>query len=387
MDIKATQFLRQGVSVAEYFGFRPLDELKRATGARADKSKAAHPDSIKKHRLDPLSKLLMAGWQSYRDGNLDNHEGPVCFYEIKSMPRTGEASLSLHIFNVEKSIAEAILVQTMRALVEELGYSDYIVRLNSFGDKDSAARFTRDLNSHLRRNLSEMPEVAREMMKEHVPAALAYLVDRDHALIASLPSPLGYLSDQSRKHFREIIEFLDMSEVAYEIDCRLTGHHEYQSETIFTLDLLADDGTCFNPAPVLIRGSRYGGYVEEVNGDLVPAAGAVAVLSKKPLVKQPHRERLPKPSLYVVQLGFGPKLKSLLLVEQLRQAGIRAHHDFTNDSLSAQLRAAEDAGVPRAVIIGQKEFINNVVILRDLKARNQELIPIPQLVGRLKRFN
>jgi histidyl-tRNA synthetase len=74
-----------------------------------------------------------------------------------------------------------------------------------------------------------------------------------------------------------------------------------------------------------------------------------------------------------------------MLIDQLRQLGIPTLHDLANDSLSAQLRDAEQRGIPYAVIIGQKEFVEDSFILRDLNARNQEFIDQPTLLRKLKR--
>ena len=74
-----------------------------------------------------------------------------------------------------------------------------------------------------------------------------------------------------------------------------------------------------------------------------------------------------------------------MLIDTLRQAGIPVMHDLANDSLSAQLRDAEERGIEYAVIIGQKEYVENTYIFRDLNARNQEFIDHDALMRKLKR--
>ena len=88
----------------------------------------------------------------------------------------------------------------------------------------------------------------------------------------------------------------------------------------------------------------------------------------------------------MVQLGFGPKVRSLLLMHELHRAGVPVLQDIVNDSLSAQLLKAEAVGARYAVIIGQKEFVDGSVILRNLTARSQEHVPMSGLTGHLKRL-
>jgi histidyl-tRNA synthetase len=104
-----------------------------------------------------------------------------------------------------------------------------------------------------------MPAPARELMKEHPMSALNYLTEQQHELAFRSPNTLEYLSDQSRKHFREIIEYLDMSETPYEIDPHMLGHHECYSDALFSLDISLEDPE--TEAPVVVRGGRFDEFV------------------------------------------------------------------------------------------------------------------------------
>jgi histidyl-tRNA synthetase len=73
------------------------------------------------------------------------------------------------------------------------------------------------------------------------------------------------------------------------------------------------------------------------------------------------------------------------LIDSLRRAGIPVFHDLASDSLSAQLRDAESRKVKYTLIIGQKEFVEDTVILRDMDVRNQEYVTHEALIKKLKR--
>ena len=329
--------------------------------------------------------MLAGGMQNFCEYKLHEIQEPVLFYTIEQVPRSGEAAISFQIFNVEKSIAEAILIQATRALTLDLGYTNHSVRINSLGDRESSSRYIRELTNYLRKRLDDMPEAARELMKEHVLTALLHLIEKEHDLAYKSPNPLEYLSDQSRKHFREIIEYLDMSDTPYEIDPKLIGHHECYSDALFAIDLLDENNERMQHPPLLIRGGRYNEYVFRNTKRQIPAAGAVAILRDKKAPTRAPRTRLSIPSVYVVQLGFGPKIKTLMLIDELRKSGINVHQNLASDSLSLQLRDAEARNVKYTVIIGQKEYVDGTVILRDMQERNQEYVPMNTLASRLKR--
>jgi histidyl-tRNA synthetase len=221
-------------------------------------------------------------------------------------------------------------------------------------------------------------------MKEHPFLALMDLLEHKDDLAYRSPNPLEFLSDQSRKHFREIVEYLDMTETPYEIDPKMIGHHEYYSDALFSIETLGDVANSTDPV-ISVKGGRYDEFMYRKTRSRIPAAGAVVTYTNS---KQPAR--MPKgkpanPEVYVIQLGFGPKVRSLMIIDELKRAGIPVRHNLASDSLSTQLRDAEARGVRYTVIIGQKEFVDQTVILRDMKERNQENVPLDSMVKKLKK--
>lgn len=383
----ATDFLRAAIDTAEFFGFKSADELRNDPACKSCKDKLESSDSAADRKRDALHGMLTSGLTTYREAKLHGLDGPALFYNLEKVPRSGEVGVSFHIFDVEKSIAEAILIQAVRSLLTEIGYEQHIVRVNSLGDRDSSTRYIRELTNYLRKRIDHMPASARELMKEHSLIALMHLIEKGDELGFRSPSPLEYLSDASRKHFREIVEYLDMSETPYEIDPKLMGHHECYSDAVFEVDVHVPNQELGDThSPLLVRGGRYSEFVQRATKKKTPAAGAVVVLrERKSPARAPKTSLNVAPSVYIVQLGFGPKIKSLLLVDQLRRAGIQVHQNLACDSLSKQLRDAEARKVRHTIIIGQKEYVDGTVILRDMEARSQESIPAEQLATKLKR--
>lgn len=385
MEILANDFLRKAIAAAEHFGFRSKEEHSARPECRDCRETLANSARAEDRRTDGLSGLLSSGLNFYASARLQAIEEPIFYYSLEEVPRSGEAALALQVFNVDKSIAEAVLIQTIRSLLFDLDQADHTVKINSLGDADSRNRYTRELNSYLRKRLDELPPAARELMKEHPTAALMYLIEKEHDLAYKSPNPLEHLSDQSRRHFREIIEYLDMSETPYEIDPKLIGSYRCFNDAIFSFEINDERGEALPQQPLEIKGGRYASLFEQHLKRNVPAAGAVVILKgKKTPVRLPKRSGL-EPLVHLIQLGFAPKVRSLMLIDQLRHAGISVKNDLANDSLSSQLRRAETSGARYTIIIGQKEFVDKTVIFRDMIGKNQETIPQTALISRLKR--
>lgn len=385
METTATEFLKQATHTAEYFGFNNIQAIKKHPACKRCSKKLAHTASATDRRNDALHGLLTSGMNTFCESKFHEIEEPILFYTIEQVPRSNEAALSLQVYNVDKSIAEAVLIHTTKALAADLGYENQSVRINSLGDRDSSMRYIRELTNYLKKRMEDMPDAARELMKEHTLTALAYLIEKEHELAYKSPNPLEYLTDKSRKHFREIIEYLDLAETQYEIDPKLIGHHECYSDALFSVDILDDEGTQMEYAPLFIRGGRYNEFVARNTQRQIPAAGAVVVLRDKKAPARVPRVKLATPTVSVVQLGFGPKIKSLILIDELRKEGVNVQQNLASDSLSEQLRQAEAQGMKYTVIMGQKEFTEGEVILRNMDTRTQEQLSIEALMTKLRR--
>jgi histidyl-tRNA synthetase len=382
MSHTPTEFLKVANHTAEHFGFQTIDQLRKSPECKRCIVSMPHTVTGISKKIDSHGGLLSSGISTFCEENLHAIEKPVLLYAFQQVPHTNETAVTFHIFNVPRSIAEAILIQATRALAADLGHVDNTVKINSLGDTDSLTRYTRELTNFLKKRIDTMPADVRELMKEHPLTALASLIEQNHELAQRAPNPLEYLSDPSRKHFREIIEYLDMSATPYEIDPKMLGHHECYSDAIFSLNMETEDDT---ESPISIRGGRFDEFAYRATRTRTPAVGAVVVLKNSKAPARAPRPKTQKPSVYVVQLGFGPKIKSLLLIDSLRRAGIPVFHDLASDSLSTQLRDAEARKVKYTLIIGQKEFVEDTVILRDMDVRNQEYITQDALIKKLKR--
>jgi transketolase len=84
--------------------------------------------------------------------------------------------------------------------------------------------------------------------------------------------------------------------------------------------------------------------------------------------------------------GLGGAVAELLseaLPVPLRRIGIRDH--FGESGVKNQLKVAQEHKVPIALIMGQKEAMDEMVILRDVKSGMQEIISYDKIVEEVKK--
>ena len=105
-----------------------------------------------------------------------------------------------------------------------------------------------------------------------------------------------------------------------------------------------------------------------------------------PGVKAPAPRIMKKPKIYFIQIGFEAKLKSLSVIEVLRKAHIPIIQSLSKDSLSAQLAIAEKTAVPYVIIFGQKEAMDQTLIVRNMENRSQETVKLAKLSEYIKHI-
>lgn len=300
-------------------------------------------------------------------------------------PAQRERRVFLEIIGSQKSIAEATLIQTAIAILRDAGHERLSLSLNSAGDRESLGRFARELGNYYRKHVAALPQSCRTLVRKNPFCLLECLHEKCTMLSEEAPKSIGFLGDESRRHFKEVLEFVEELEIPYLINHRLFGSRAFGAETLFEISAPDANGKYFP----FVSGTRYNALGKRLGLRCeAPSVGANLLLSRPAKEgKRVRRVLFRKPLAFFLQLGYFAKLKSLRIIELLRQSGIPLYQALTRDKLASQLSAAEHLKTPYTIIIGQREALENSVIVRNAVTRAQETVKIadlPQYAKRLK---
>ncbi len=298
---------------------------------------------------------------------------------------------------------DAEIIQLMVTILKELGLKDVNVQLNSIGCSQCRPYYKKALAHYYRPFAEKICANCRRRMKVNPLRMLDCKDERCVRIRQGAPQIMDHICEECRKHLKNLLEFLEEISMPYFLNPYLVRGLDYYNRTVFEI-MPADAAVVENaeeqvkpgegadrkerPAQLaLIAGGRYDGLVKMLGGRTTPAFGAAAGIErivhemKKRGVKIPEA---PKPKVFVVQLGDLAKRKSLRLFEDLRQNNIRVASSFGRDSIKSQLKLADKLGVEFALILGQKEALENSIILREMTAGEQFTVPMHKLVDTLK---
>ncbi|MEK7124946.1 MAG: histidine--tRNA ligase [Patescibacteria group bacterium] len=270
-------------------------------------------------------------------------------------------------------------------ILKSLGLDAVNVHINSIGDANCRPAYLRALRDYYKVRVKKLCPQCKLRLKEDVLRVLDCKEEGCRELAKEAPQMMDFLDDACKQHFKHVLEFLDEARIPYILNPYLVRGLEYYTRTVF--EFIPEDATGSQVA--IIAGGRYDKLIETLGGAKMPAAGwamgieRVATLLRERQVSVP--DAMPKPKVFLVQLGEVAKRRSLLLFEELRRAGIGTKSSLGRDSIKAQLRIANRWGVKYALIFGQKEAIDGTVIAREMETGIQETIPLEKIVDEIKK--
>ncbi len=392
--------------IAVYYGFTPRQSpgIKKADIDQARSmldgdyiEDEEHHSRLPLHVEEKIALLRM-----YQEENLHNQPQPVLLYfkEPFKGSLTSKKSTEynrycdLEIIGNSRSIAEATLIQTAKVMLAEEGYENICVEINSIGDKDSIARFTRDLGNFYRKHLPDMHAECRQLLKKDPFDLLGCQNEKCKKVNEEAPRSMNFLSESSRTHFQEVLEHLESLGIPYRINNHLIGNKKYCTETVFSI-MNAD----YDPKDdkkgdkkkqeqnILAIGVRYDGLSKKVNLKKdVQGVGISLLIKSGSQELRKEIKKVKKPFASFVQLGFESKLLSLSIIESLRLVKIPLFLSLAKDRLGAQVSLVEKKHIPYSIIMGKKEALEKTVIVRNVETHAQDIVPIIDLPRYMKKL-
>lgn len=201
-------------------------------------------------------------------------------------------------------------------------------------------------------------------------------------VVAEAPSVLDYLDADSKSHFTNVLEDLDELSIPYQLNQYYAGP-QGTSRTNFVIKYMGEKEQW-----VLGEGGHHELMLKNISGKAMPAFGFVgnlAAVAKAMELSEIKLEPDYSNEVFLVPLGELAAKKSLRLFRDLVASGIIVHDHFGSEGVKNQLKAAQDFKAPVALIMGQKEAIDEMVILRDVKSGMQEIFPYEKIVDEVKK--
>jgi len=395
----ALKDLSRAAETALFYGFKPvktprIDKKDVSVGQSLLEQKR---EPFRAHHLYPQPEERATIFRTYTEWKLHNEPHPIMLYYEKPFGGSKERRSSseihsgLEIIGSGSGITDALAIKTSCAILSDYGFKNLIVDVNSLGDKESILRFERELGIFVRKQSGALSPELRQALRQDPFDVLFSPREEYQKIREQAPQTLSCLSESSSCHFKEVLEHLEAMELPYRINHALMPERSYSSHTIFEIHNInqntSENENIEATESVLAFGSRHNHISKKMGFKKDIPALSVSIRFKKqtPEPKLILRQNF-KPKFYFIQFGNMAKLKSLPLIETLRLARIPIYHSLTRDKFISQLDVAENVASPFVIIMGQKEALENTVVVRHTISRAQQIVPIIKLAEYLSRL-
>ncbi|MBI2048615.1 MAG: hypothetical protein HYT30_01680 [Parcubacteria group bacterium] len=375
----------RALRVAAFYGFVPFEEAPMGERA-AVAGKIVRLDPKDVHFVRREEKRLMSTVRVCAIRGLGDRRMPAFLCKVVPGDRgSGQTILELHVLGMRTAAAEALLVTVADAIAQELGIEDRIVHINSIGSGESAERYHRELSGFLRKQVEYLTPTQRERMHtDPIATLLSLRTPKPHPMLARAPSSLDYLSEDERRHFWDVLEYLELAGKVYELTPSVTGSNDCWAHTMFELSYPQETSEGIERVPFAL-GGRYDTLLTRSLGQGSSGAHIAITFGPKPINIEQLKKPRWKPAAYFAHLSVEAKRRSIPVLETLRQAEIPVYHSLAFDQLAPQMAVVKRLNLPWLIIMGHKEALANEVAVRNIRTNAQDSVPIPELADYLKR--
>lgn len=372
--------LERALHTAEYYGFVPLEEA-LATGKASLPSQKGEAPSLARKDERPLlasARLCLS---------VKRNPGDIMLVSrlIKNAAGVRSASptytLELHVIGAPAAIAEALLIVVVSGIAQDIGVTERVLTINSIGSLESSNRYVRDVGHFLRKHLDSIAPALRPRAAEDPLGTLIQLFEKGHPAMNRAPQSVEYLTEDERRRFWDLLEYLEISGVSYELSPSVLGSRDVWAHTLFEVSRTDEETGTRIPFAV---GGRYDPLATRILGH--PGVAAVAAITCEIRGKtKTTPTRAPSTPLYFAHLGAEARRKALPMLENLRREGIFVEQSLLHDRLQEQMERAKRHKISHMLIMGHKEAMEGTILVREMATNAQEAVPVGDLPSYLRR--
>lgn len=268
------------------------------------------------------------------------------------------------------------------SFVKSLGLKKLKVCINTLGDDISLLNYRKALEEYFKGHLDNLCGDCQRRYSQNPLRILDCKVDHESAIIKQVPQMSEYLSEDSKKYFKQVLEGLDALNIPYEVDDRLVRGLDYYTHTVFEV---VEDSEKMGVQSTIFAGGRYDGLVSYFGGpDTMSGMGWALGIERLLIACESEGIDLEVQNsldAYVLCLDKSLLIPCLQIVSTLRANGYSAEMDMEVRSFKAQFKSVERKHAQYAIIVGEKDYVKKEVSIKRINDQFQKQASIDSIVA------
>lgn len=397
-------FLKIAEKLVEFYGFKKIDTpivekidlFTRSVGKNTDivnKEIFKLVSREKGERLCLRPENTASVCRSYLENGLSALPQPVKLYYFGPMfrhdrPQAGRFrqfyQFGAEIIGNQDAVCDAQIIQLTWQILQKLGLQNLNLKINSIGCMECRDQYLSLLKNHFKGKASSLCKDCKKRLNNNILRILDCKKEKCKQLASGAPQSIDYLCTNCHEHFKNLLEFLDELNMPYNLDPTLVRGLDYYTKTVF--EIWPKNGQASHGS--LSGGGRYDELIKLLGNRDIQGVGVslgVERIIEQIKLQKIKIDQIEEIKIFLAQIGSLAKKKALKLFQDLEENNLKATEVLARGSLKSQLRVANKLRVKFSLILGQKEALEENVILRDMETGAQEVLPLKNIINELKK--
>ncbi|MGM0365618.1 MAG: histidine--tRNA ligase [Actinomycetota bacterium] len=299
------------------------------------------------------------------------YSGNMFRYERPQKGRMREFfQLGAEAVGSDNPLIDAEMIWLINDLFKAIGFRDLVLLVNSMGCEVCRKGYIKEFKSFLARRKEKLCGECRQRYEQNPLRIFDCKNKSCKKELEGSPRISDYLCRNCAGHFDKLAGYLKLLGINFEVSHELVRGFDYYTRTVF--EVISKQIKSAQNA--LGGGGRYDKLIKQFGGPDLPAIGfAIGVERTSMLMQQlgiePGKQKDRK-RIYMVSME---QKFSSFLIKMLKffRNDFICDTNFNIRSISKELKWAEKNGYDFAFIIGEEEFRNSMVSIKDIKEFKQ----------------
>lgn len=311
--------------------------------------------------------------------------GPMFRYERPQKGRLRQFyQIGAEVLGIDSPMIDAEVIYMLKLIINELNINNVLFEINTIGCRKCRGPYKEKLSKFLENRINILCQDCRRRLTLNPLRVLDCKNPGCISITSEAPGISDHICDECRGHFEDVKYFLNKVGVDFIINPRIVRGLDYYTKTTFEVT-----SPLLGAQSAIAAGGRYDGLVEELGGERTPGFGFAIGMERVVMLLPDKRDRRCEVELFIAALGRKAQELSFLLKLDFERKGIKTEMDYSERSLKSQMRRADRLGASYVLILGDRELESGRGVLRDMKEKRQNEIPIERIsediIFRLRR--
>lgn len=313
------------------------------------------------------------------------YAGPMFRYDRPQSGRYRQFhQFGAEVFGSTSPMVDAEVLMMVVNMLQAIGLTDYRLHINSVGCPSCREGYRTALLDFINPLAEQLCADCQQRSQANPLRVLDCKENRCHQAIEGHPRLLNHLCPDCSRHYQRVQDTLARHGICFEHDDQLVRGLDYYTNTAFEIHIPG-----IGAQSAVGGGGRYNGLVKAIEGPDLPGIGFALGLERLLLALDKQGTGLPEKTgveVFVAVMDTDYEDEAVLIMQQLRQAGIAADKDYLDRKAKAQMKYADKTGARLVLFVGAEEVKQGFVTVRNMINKEQAAILRADLIPTITKL-